>query len=99
MTYPAFERGIRSGLTENDALVYALISTMAMLDDTNVLNRAGRETLLYVKRRAEGLIGADPEKIKEFDRELIRLNVSPGGSADMIAQALFVYRITNENNL
>ncbi len=91
VTYPVLSKLFGEGYSENDALVRSLLKTMAVLDDTNILNRSDRKTLEYVKSRAASLVYSDLEEIREFDRELIGKNVSPGGSADLISQAYFVY--------
>ena len=69
----------------------ALCDTMAVLSDTNVLHRGGHKGLAFVQAEAgrissmpvSGRVGA----LRELDRKLIRQNLSPGGSADILALA------------
>ena len=74
----------------------ALCDTMAALEDTNLLHRGGREGLDFVMHAAAGISGmpADEriEALNELDRELISRNLSPGGSADMLALAFLLDR-------
>ena len=69
----------------------AFCDSMARLEDTNLLHRGGKEGLEYAKSAAER-IAALPEKdrpkaLAELDAEMIKRNLSPGGSADMLALA------------
>ena len=76
---------------------FSLIDVMSIMEDTNLLHRGGMEGLEYVKREAgrisKLLAEADPGDeytsltlaIESFDDELIKRNLSPGGSADMLA--------------
>ena len=72
----------------------ALCDTMAVLEDTNLLHRGGRDGLLYVRTEA-GRIASLPVERREaaldaLDRDLISRNLSPGGSADMLALAYLI---------
>ena len=69
----------------------ALCDVMIVLNDTNLLHRGGKEGLAYVQRRAME-ISALPESerteaLNLLDAALIERNLSPGGSADMLALA------------
>ena len=77
--------------SENDAAAFALMDSMARLEDTNILRRGGPEGLAFAKRSAAE-ISAMPESerlkaIAKLDIEMINRNLSPGGSADMLALA------------
>lgn len=74
----------------------ALCDSMAVLEDTNLLHRGGREGLEFV-RKAAGSISEMPaaeriDALHALDRELISRNLSPGGSADMLAIAFLLER-------
>ena len=74
----------------------AFCDIMAVLEDTNLLHRGGEEGLGYA-RQAATEIAAMPESeriraLAELDDELIGRNLSPGGSADMLALALLLER-------
>ena len=82
------------GCREPSAL--ALCDSMAVLEDTNLLHRGGIEGLEYVRRSAAVISGMPAEDrigaMTGFDKELIGRNLSPGGSADMLAIALLLER-------
>ena len=74
----------------------ALCDTMAALEDTNLLHCGGREGLEYVQHEAARISGMPPEERADamlaFDRELMLRDLSPGGSADMLALAFLLDR-------
>ncbi|EOI5728278.1 triphosphoribosyl-dephospho-CoA synthase CitG [Cronobacter malonaticus] len=68
-------------------LQQALLRLMAVNPDTNLASRGGLEGLRYVQAYASGLLarGWDDEALWAMDRALIARNLSPGGSADLLA--------------
>jgi triphosphoribosyl-dephospho-CoA synthase len=75
----------------------ALLSLMAELEDTCVLYRGGVEALSVVKAGAQAALDAGGyanangrKRLRALDRELIARNVSPGGSADLLAATIFL---------
>ncbi len=76
---------------EPNAGALALCDTMAILEDTNLLHRGGRNGLAFVQSEAKRIAAMPvPERetaLSAFDRALISRNLSPGGSADMLALA------------
>ncbi len=60
---------------------------MAVNPDTNLASRGGLAGLRYVQAYASGLLarGWDEDALREMDRALIARNLSPGGSADLLA--------------
>ena len=67
----------------------ALCDVMIVLADTNLLHRGGEEGLRFVRDSAKAIAFLkESERIaalEALDGELIRRNLSPGGSADMLA--------------
>ena len=78
----------------NNAAVFALIDSMARLEDTNLIRRGGRDGLNFAKKKAAetATLPKDNrmEAIYRFDEEMIERNLSPGGSADMLALAFLI---------
>jgi triphosphoribosyl-dephospho-CoA synthase len=82
---------------ESIARLDALLSIMAELDDTCLLYRGGETALHEAKNGAAAVIRAGgtgtacgQERLRALDRRLLELGVSPGGSADLFAGALFL---------
>ena len=69
---------------------------MRSLEDTNLLHRGGREGLRLVRRRAGEIsrlpVGERTAALYALDLELIQKNLSPGGSADMLALGYLLLR-------
>lgn len=78
--------------------VLAFCDGMARLEDTNLLHRGGEEGLSFAREEAARISGLPESKriseIASLDEEMIRRNLSPGGSADVLALAYFLYRLT-----
>lgn len=86
----------------NDILVHVLIHLMAITEDSNIISRHDIETLNYVKEKAKYALKAggmltEPGKkiIFEMDKDFINKNISPGGSADLLAVTIMFYLLEN----
>ena len=97
---PALLAARQRGQNETTARLDALLAVMAQLDDTCVLSRGGLSALRTVQQGAAQVLrlggcSSEPGKsaYREFGQQLLRLNVSPGGAADMLAAALFLDRL------
>jgi len=76
----------------------AFCDIMARLEDTNLLHRGGPDGLAFARDEAARIssICDYDERIRELadlDEEMISRNLSPGGSADMLALAFFINRL------
>ena len=91
---PAYRRYLAEDAeTANHRL---LLLIMSQLDDTNVIHRVGFDQAQQVKREAlELLDNFDLSRLEQMNRDYIALNISPGGSADMVALTLFIHWILN----
>ena len=73
-----------------------LLLIMSQLDDTNVIHRVGYEQAQQVKQEAQALLnGYSIAGMEAMNRDFIARNISPGGSADMVALTLFIHSILN----
>lgn len=91
---PAYRRYLaEDAVTANHRLLLLIISE---LDDTNVIHRVGFEQAQQVKREARELLdNFDLSKLEQMNRDYIAFNISPGGSADMVALTIFIHWILN----
>ena len=73
----------------------ALVELMASVEDTNVLYRGGPSAMQELARRAVGIAAACPENLEsilaEWNQDLCRKRISPGGCADLLAVGYFLY--------
>ncbi|MBQ7217720.1 MAG: triphosphoribosyl-dephospho-CoA synthase CitG [Synergistaceae bacterium] len=89
---PALRKYLSDGLTLNDALAFTLIHIMAENSDTNIIARHDLNTAKEVMQISHRLIdeGLTIEKIRALDDEFISRNISPSGSADLLAVTYFL---------
>ncbi len=73
-----------------------LLLIMSQLDDTNVIHRVGYDLAQQVKQEAKALLDSySIEGMEALNSDYIARNVSPGGSADMVALTIFIHSILN----
>ncbi|WP_458464079.1 triphosphoribosyl-dephospho-CoA synthase, partial [Paenibacillus sp.] len=88
-------KGLKEGLSLNDAGCTTLLHLLAEVEDTNLIKRGGLETAKEVQAQVADLLKDTPfpskDTILELDREFIEKNLSPGGSADLLAITYFLY--------
>ena len=85
---PILEGALENGRTKDEAGWAALLSIIAHTPDTNMISRGGIETQKAAAQEAETIIekGIPDESVMEqLNREYIMKNLSPGGSADLLA--------------
>lgn len=75
-----------------------LLRIMCDLDDTNIVYRTDYDTMLQVKTEARRLLEDFTEAgIEDMNRDFVSRNISPGGSADMLALVVFLFGITRKD--
>src|SRR5580658_1588736 len=94
---PALKEARKSGQTERDSRLAALLAIMSHLDDTCVLYRGGTEAQRIVREGAARVIKlGGPGSTKgnaaliALGQEFVSMHISPGGSADLLAATLFL---------
>lgn len=97
---PQLKRSRAAGHGEQNARLDALLAIMTNLADTCVLYRAGEQGLHTMQLGAQAVLDAGGSaslagrrRLHELDEQLIALNASPGGAADLLAACLFIDRI------
>ena len=94
---PALRATREAGRPERLARLDALIGLIAHVDDTCLLHRGGRPALRDAQAGARAVIAvggnataAGRRAARSLEMTLLRHNASPGGSADLLAAALFL---------
>ena len=91
---PALEAALAAGKSRNDAGVYALLRLIARGEDTNMFKRGGRtlaqSTAAEIRSALEREAWPELSAVEEWDQRFIRQNLSPGGSADLLAVSWFL---------
>lgn len=95
---PRLEKGLAAGLPMDHASLDALLLLFTVVQDTNVLSRAGEMGLSALKAGAAAALAAGGASssqgkalIAELDKTLRTLNASPGGCADLLAITFFLH--------
>jgi len=90
----------RAGAGEQNARLDSLLAIMSTLTDTCVLHRAGLEGLNRMRTGARAVLEAGGaaslagrRQLRLLDRDMLALNASPGGAADLLAATLFLDRL------
>jgi len=103
---PQLKRSRAAGHAEQNARLDALLAIMTHLADTCVLYRAGEQGLHTMQIGAQAVLDAGGSaslagrrRLHELDQQLIALNASPGGAADLLAACLFIDRIESGDSL
>ncbi|POD94790.1 triphosphoribosyl-dephospho-CoA synthase CitG [Pectobacterium odoriferum] len=95
---PALHQTIAAGEGDETALLRTLLVLMAHNPDTNVVSRGGMDGLAFVQDYARRLLAGplDRQALREMDDALIARNLSPGGSADLLALTWLLYHYPAE---
>lgn len=93
---PALRRWTEAGLSLNDASLYALLTLLAQVSDTNIIRRGGLSSAEACRRQAQALLNRiTPEtlvpELLALDQAYIFANLSPGGCADLLALSLMLF--------
>lgn len=95
---PALEEALAVGCRENHACIYALLRIIASTEDSNLVHRGGACGMDFAQKEAvrlteHGPAALDLEEVRALDGEFIKRNLSPGGSADLLAFSIMLYRL------
>ncbi len=97
---PALRRAIDAGCGRERAASIALLHLVALGQDTNLYKRGGKDGAVWAATAAKKLLEEaeipSPEQISDLDSQFIERNLSPGGCADLLASALFLYDTEHE---
>ena len=92
---PVLETGIAKGLALNDAGCACLLHLLAATDDTNMITRGGLQAFRAVQKQLACLLKQAPypskDVLEQLDQQFILQNLSPGGTADLLAATYFLY--------
>lgn len=94
---PFLKNAVRTGTPLGDAGADALLVIMQHSDDTNVLHRSGTDGLRLMRATAAEILAAGGSRSERgralmaaATRLFVERNISPGGSADLLAIAFFL---------
>jgi triphosphoribosyl-dephospho-CoA synthetase len=93
----------RAPRAERVARLDALLSVIAVLEDSCILKRGGPDALAFARREAGSILAAGGASaiggmaaLRRLDRTFCERGLSPGGAADMLAGGIFLDRLEAE---
>ncbi|WP_082235306.1 triphosphoribosyl-dephospho-CoA synthase [Halobacillus massiliensis] len=103
---PQLSESRRKGSSESSARLDTLVALIACLEDTCILHRSGILALRLIQEKARRVLQnggvSKPEgrmELNDLNHLLLQYNSSPGGSADLLAAALFLDRLNSHSSL
>lgn len=102
LALPVFRTYMEQGLSLNDSGVLTLLHIIANGADTNIMARSDYKTMKQVQENVRALLASGLSsrdymaEIRKLDEQFIQMNISPGGSADMLALTYFIYSLEKE---
>lgn len=97
---PILKKGLANGLNMNDAGCAALLTLMVSTTDTNLIARSDittqQKTVQTIKEILIQTPYPDKQILEQLDQIFIEKNLSPGGSADLLAICYFLYFLESE---
>ena len=98
---PCMRKSLAKGLNYNDAGCACLLSLMTSATDTNLIARSNmavyEETIAKVKEVLADNPYPNQETLLALDQDFIEKNLSPGGSADLLAICYFLYFLERQD--
>lgn len=90
----------RQGCDPQRVNLQLLLESMAVLEDTCILSRGTSDDLAWIQRQAAALLAQGgafapdaAQKLLALNAACVQRNISPGGSADFLAAALFLEKL------
>ena len=97
---PKLEAALAVGKSINEAGCAALLAMLADTVDTNMIHRGGYALAKETSENLKNLLEKEPfptkETLEALDAEFIRRNLSPGGTADLLALTLMLHFLKEE---
>lgn len=93
---PAYEAALQAGKSWEDAGLHALLHLIARVQDSNIIRRAGMAGQQWASAQAQTLLDAGyiRDDLRLMNDRFVARNISPGGSADLLACTYFLHDLT-----
>lgn len=97
---PVLTKLLKNGYSFDRAGSITLLHLIVETIDTNIISRSDYKTCMEIRKELKNQISEDrtftTAMIEELDQKFIEQNISPGGSADLLAVSWFLYFLENE---
>ena len=99
---PVLEQGLARGKSPDEAGCAALLAILAHTDDTNMIARGGLDAQRTAAAELGALLQREPypsgDTLRRLDQAFIQRNLSPGGSADLLALCWMLHFLRKEED-
>lgn len=102
LALPHFTLLEKHGFPFQEAAIETLFLLMSLVPDTNIFHRGGEEGARFVMSQSRLFLEAGGIKNRswrdlacQIHKEFVARNLSPGGSADLLAGTFFLFRVTS----
>ena len=99
---PKLEAALSAGKSINEAGCAALVAMLADTVDTNMIHRGGYELAKAASEEAKALLEGEPfpgvPALEKLNRDYVEKNLSPGGTADLLAMTLMLHFLKEESH-
>lgn len=97
---PKLEAALAAGKSINEAGCAALLAMLANTLDTNMIHRGGYDVQQQTAKEVKALLEAEAfpsdDTLKSLDAQFIQKNLSPGGTADLLAMVYMLHFLKEE---
>ena len=97
---PVLQKGLSQGISLEEAGAAVLLHLMCAVTDTNLIARSDIETQQTICSEIRQLLTDHPfpdrAQLEALDKAFIQKNLSPGGSADLLAATYFLYFLNGQ---
>lgn len=102
MGLPKLEEGLALGKSINESGCAALLAMLAQTVDTNMIHRGGYEAQQETMKELSALLEREPfpskETLEALDEAFVQKNLSPGGTADLLALVYMLHFLKEEDD-
>ena len=102
MGLPKLEAALVAGKSINEAGCAALLAMLAGTVDTNMIHRGGYELAKDTSEKLRILLEKEPfpskEAMETLNEEFVQKNLSPGGTADLLALVYLLHFLKEESH-
>jgi holo-ACP synthase/triphosphoribosyl-dephospho-CoA synthase len=99
------EQLLQENYNLNDTGILTLLTILANSEDTNVISRSSYKKMTEIQHTLKEELENNLEHrdyldfAQKLDQEFIAQNISPGGSADILALSYFLHFLKQDSNL
>lgn len=99
ISLPAYKKALSEGKSKNDGGIIALLHLIAEIYDTSLYNRGGESGVSYAREYAKKVLSGESltaDMLEKMDSDFTEKNLSPGGSADLLAITHFLSELESK---